>query len=94
MRSCAPRPDFENPINQFCSVPVVERLALIHGTRSLVMKVSYCRLASLGLFAYHGSMANVGSMIVRLYWSSASSAAIVSSPSPKTSPSPASTGST
>ena len=69
MRSWAPRPDFENPINQFRSEPVVARLAFTQGSRSVVMKVSYCRLASLGLLAYHGSMANVGSMIVRLYWS-------------------------
>ena len=38
------------------------------GTRSLVMKVSYWRFGSLGLSAYQGSMANDGSMIVRLYW--------------------------
>jgi hypothetical protein len=28
MRSCPPIPDFENPISQFCSVPVAARFAL------------------------------------------------------------------
>ena len=66
-RSCAPIPDLEKPISQFCSVPLVARFALTHGSSSVVMKVSYWRLGSFGLFAYHGSIANEGSMIVRLY---------------------------
>ena len=58
------------------------------------MKVSYWTFGSMGLSAYQGSIPNEGSMIVRLYWSCASSACRVCSPSPKVLPSPASTGST
>ena len=65
-----------------------------HGTRSWVMKVSYWIFGSVGLSAYHGSVPNVGSIIVRLYWFCALSPIRVCIPSPKVVPSPASTGST
>src|SRR5947209_5276033 len=81
-RSAPPIPDLENPISQFWPPPAnaangcvakapagAEKFWVTHGTRSLVMKVSYRRLGSFGLSAYQGSIANEGSMIVRLYWS-------------------------
>ena len=86
-------PDFENPISQFCSVPEVEKFVTTQD-RNRVIKVSYWTLALSGLSAYQGSSGNVGSMTVRLYWSSASRDANVSSPSPKSVASPLSTGST
>ena len=66
-RSSAPIPDLEKPISQFCSVPVVARFALTHGSSSDAIKLSYCRLASFGLLAYQGSVAKEGSITVRLY---------------------------
>src|SRR5215469_12768018 len=89
-RSCAPSPDFEKPISQFCPPPVgvlapppvPPKFCCTQGTRSCVMKVSYWTLGLSGLFAYHGSIANDGSMIVRLYWFCALRLSKVSSPSP------------
>src|SRR5690348_3415551 len=94
IRSWPPMPDLENPISHICSLPVVARFCLIQGTSSCVMKVSYCRRGSFGLFAYHESIPNVGSMIVTLYWFCALADCSVASPSPKVLPRPVSTGST
>ncbi len=86
-------PDFENPISQFCSVPIVERLAMTHGCSSAAMNVSSCSLASVGLSAYHGSAPNDGAMTVRFFWFWAFSDCTTWRPSPKLMPSRASTGS-
>src|ERR1700761_420070 len=81
-RSWPPKPDLEKPISQFCSVPVMDRLALTQGTSWVVMNESYCTLALAGLSAYQGLVGNPGSMMVRLYrfWALAASAVAMPSP--------------
>src|ERR1700742_5206587 len=81
-RSWLPKPDFEKPISQFCSVPVMDRLALTQGTSCVVMNDSYWTLALAGLSAYHGLVGKAGWMMVRLYWFWASAASAVAMPSP------------
>src|SRR5215470_16764242 len=94
IRSWPPIPDLENPISQSCSVPVVDRFCLTHGTSSCVMKLSYCQSGLVGVSAYQGSTPNAGSMMVRLYWSSASMLCMYDTASPYWVPTSGSTGST